>query len=90
MIDKPAKDQRVIKYNKLLRRSMSFDRLTGTAQELWFKIYDTKFFTNNNGNTLSEQIVADEQRNKLLLQIATLENKMRKERQPRRKFDLHQ
>ena len=50
----------------------------------------TKFFTNNNGNTLTEQIVADEQRNKLLLQIATLETKMRKEKQPRRKFEPHQ
>lgn len=50
----------------------------------------TKFFTNNNDNTLSEQIVADEQRDKLLLQIATLENKMKKEKQPRRKFELHQ
>lgn len=48
------------------------------------------FFTNKNGNTLSEQIVADEQRDKLLLQIATLENKMKKEKQPRRKFELHQ
>lgn len=50
----------------------------------------TKFFTNNNGNTLSEQIVADEQRDKLLLQIAALESKMRKEKQPRKKLELHQ
>lgn len=50
----------------------------------------TKFFTNNNGNTLSEQIVADEQQEKLRKQIAALESKMRKEKQPRRKFELHQ
>lgn len=37
------------------------------------------------GNTLAEQITADEQRNKLLSQIAILERKMAKEKQPRRK-----
>lgn len=37
------------------------------------------------GNSLTEQISADEQRNKLLVQIATLEKKMAKEKQPRRK-----
>lgn len=48
------------------------------------------FFTNNNGNTLSEQIVADEQQEKLRKQIAALESKMRKEKQPRKKLELHQ
>lgn len=37
------------------------------------------------GNTLVEQIAADDQRNKLLSQIAILEKKMAKEKQPRRK-----
>lgn len=37
------------------------------------------------GNTLTEQIKAEEQRNKLLAQIAILEKKMVKERQPRKK-----
>lgn len=37
------------------------------------------------GNTLAEQIAADDQRNKLLSQIAILEKKMAKEKQPRRK-----
>lgn len=46
--------------------------------------------TVQDGNTLTEQIVADEQRDKLQRQIATLENKMKKEKQPRRKFELHQ
>lgn len=50
----------------------------------------TKFFTNNNGNTLSEQIAVDEQQEKLRKQIVALEAKMRKEKQPRRKFELHQ
>ncbi len=38
-----------------------------------------------NGNTLAEQITANEQRTKLLAQIATLERKMACEKQPRRK-----
>lgn len=42
------------------------------------------------GNSLSEQILADEQREKLLKQIAVLENKMRTTKQPRRKLELHQ
>lgn len=42
------------------------------------------------GNTLVEQIAADEQRNKLLVQIATLERKMAKEKQPRRKRDFYE
>ena len=37
------------------------------------------------GNTLSEQIAANDQRTKLLAQIATLERKMASEKQPRRK-----
>lgn len=37
------------------------------------------------GHTLTEQIADDEQRTKLLAQIATLERKMSKEKQPRRK-----
>lgn len=50
----------------------------------------TKFFTNNNGNTLSEQITLDEQQEKLRKQIVALEAKMRKEKQPRKKLELHQ
>ena len=38
----------------------------------------------DSGNTLAEQITADEERNKMLAQIATLEKKMAKEKQPRR------
>lgn len=41
-------------------------------------------------NTLTEQILADEQREKLLKQIAALENKMRTTKQPRRKLELYQ
>lgn len=37
------------------------------------------------GNTLVKQIAANDQRNKLLTQIATLERKMAKEKQPRKK-----
>ena len=37
------------------------------------------------GNTLAEQITANDQRVKLLAQIATLERKMASEKQPRRK-----
>ena len=37
------------------------------------------------GRTLTEQIVVDDQRAKLLAQIATLERKMANEKQPRRK-----
>lgn len=48
------------------------------------------FFTNKNGNTLSEQIVADEQHDKLRKQIVALEAKKRKEKQPRKKLELHQ
>lgn len=38
-----------------------------------------------NGNTLTEQITTNDQRAKLLAQIATLERKMANEKQPRRK-----
>lgn len=38
-----------------------------------------------NGNTLAEQIAADDQRAQLLAQITTLEKKMANEKQPRRK-----
>lgn len=40
------------------------------------------------GNTLSEQIATNDQRAKLLAQIATLERKMANEKQPRRKREL--
>ena len=44
----------------------------------------TNFFTNRDGNTLNEQ------HEKLRKQIAALESKMRKEKQPRKKLELHQ
>ena len=40
------------------------------------------------GNSLSEQIATNDQRAKLLAQIATLERKMANEKQPRRKREL--
>ena len=40
------------------------------------------------GNTLSEQIAANAQREKILAQIAMLERKMANEKQPRRKREL--
>lgn len=42
-----------------------------------------------NGNTLTEQIKANEQRNKLLTQIASLEKKMAKEKQSHRQRELY-
>ena len=42
------------------------------------------------GNTLTEQITLDEQQEKLRKQIVALEAKMRKEKQPRKKLELHQ
>lgn len=42
------------------------------------------------GNTLDEQIVADEQKEKLLKEIARLERQARKEKQPKKKFELVQ
>ena len=41
-----------------------------------------------NGNTLTEQIATNDQREKLLAQIAVLERKMAAEKQPRRKREL--
>lgn len=62
-----------------------------SLDEVWQNLVTTfGDFTIDDGNTLTEQIVADEQRDKLQRQIATLENKMKKEKQPRRKFELHQ
>ncbi|MBQ9217004.1 MAG: DUF4391 domain-containing protein [Muribaculaceae bacterium] len=62
-----------------------------SLDEVWQNLVTTfGDFTIDDGNTLTEQIVADEQREKLQRQIATLENKMKKEKQPRRKFELHQ
>lgn len=46
--------------------------------------------TVQDGNTLTEQIAVDEQQEKLRKQIATLEAKMRKEKQPRKKLEYHQ
>ena len=40
------------------------------------------------GRTLTEQLVADEERKKLLLQIERLEKQARNEKQPRRKWEL--
>lgn len=42
------------------------------------------------GNTLSEQITLNDQQEKLRKQVVILENKIRKEKQPRRKLELHQ
>ncbi len=46
--------------------------------------------TVQDGNTLTEQIAVDEQQEKLRKQIVALEAKMRKEKQPRKKLELHQ
>ena len=46
--------------------------------------------TVQDGNTLTEQITLDEQQEKLRKQIVALEAKMRKEKQPRKKLELHQ
>ena len=46
--------------------------------------------TVQDGSTLTEQIAVDEQQEKLRKQIAALEAKMRKEKQPRKKLELHQ
>lgn len=42
------------------------------------------------GNSIDEQIAEDERKAKLLKEIERLEKSARKEKQPRRKFDLHQ
>jgi hypothetical protein len=44
--------------------------------------------TITDGNTLDEQIAADEQRNKILRRIEQLEKQARAEKQPRRKWEL--
>jgi hypothetical protein len=41
------------------------------------------------GNTLDEQIAVDEQREKILRQIASLERQMRATKQPRRQRELY-
>ena len=46
--------------------------------------------TVEDGNTLDEQIAANEQREKLMKEIAALEKKARAEKQPRKKFELVQ
>lgn len=62
-----------------------------SLDEVWHNLVTTYGdITIADGNTLTEQIIADEQRDKLQRQIATLENKMKREKQPRRKFELHQ
>ena len=62
-----------------------------SLDEVWQNLVTTfGDFTIDDGNTLTEQIIADEQRDKLQKQIAMLENKMKREKQPRRKFELHQ
>ena len=42
------------------------------------------------GNSIEEQIVVDEEREKLLKEISKLEKKARSERQPKRKYELFQ
>ena len=44
----------------------------------------------DNDKTLVEQIAANDKRDKILSQIATLQKKMANEKQPRRKRDLFQ
>ena len=44
----------------------------------------------SDGKSLDEQIIVDEQLARLQKQIAALENKMRKEKQPRKKYELYQ
>ena len=66
--------------------------LTGLSlDDVWQSLVTTIGDINiQDGNSLSEQIAHDEQKEKLQKQIAALEAKMRKEKQPRRKFELHQ
>ena len=42
------------------------------------------------GVTIEEQITIDEERQKVIKQIETLEKKVRAEKQPRRKYELYQ
>lgn len=44
----------------------------------------------SDGKSLDEQIIVDERLARLQKQIAALENKMRKEKQPRKKYELYQ
>ena len=46
--------------------------------------------TIDQGNTLDEQIVADEHRQKIEKEIAKLEKQVRTEKQPKKKFELEQ
>ena len=46
--------------------------------------------TIDQGNTLDEQIAADEHRQKIEKEIAKLEKQARAEKQPKKKFELHQ
>ena len=46
--------------------------------------------TIDQGNTLDEQIVADEHRQKIEKEIAKLEKQARTEKQPKKKFELVQ
>lgn len=70
----------------------SFLTLKGLSlDDVWQSMVTTiGDFTVKQGNTLTEQIAVDEQQEKLRKQIAALEAKMRKEKQPRKKFELHQ
>lgn len=62
-----------------------------TLDDVWQSMVTTiGDITVHDGNTLDEQIIIDEQQARLQKQIAALENKMRKEKQPRKKFELHQ
>ena len=62
-----------------------------TLDDVWQSMVTTiGKITVQDGNTLDEQIIIDEQQARLQKQIAALENKMRKEKQPRKKLELHQ
>ena len=64
--------------------------LTGTTTDLvWENLVKTiGGIEVEEGNTLVEQIVIDEEREKIQRQIESLENKSRLERQPRRKLEM--
>lgn len=62
-----------------------------TLDAVWQSLVTTiGGFEIEEGNSLKEQIVVNDAHDKLLKQIAALENKMRKEKQPRRKLELHE
>lgn len=69
----------------------SFLTLKGLSlDDVWQSMVTTiGGFTLQDGNTLDEQIIIDEQQARLQKQIAAFENKMRKEKQPRKKLELH-